>query len=61
MIANPLLKAYKYDPYDKSFTQEMYDHREMRMRRKLAIDQAKNAKLFGIILGNLFLLFIFLC
>ncbi|VDP90942.1 unnamed protein product [Echinostoma caproni] len=52
MIANPLLPAYRYDPYDKSITQEFYDHKLMRQRRKAAIDVAKSAKRFGLILGR---------
>ncbi|CAH8864781.1 unnamed protein product [Trichobilharzia szidati] len=53
MISNPLLDAYRYDPYDKSFTREYYDHKEMRRHRKDAIDTAKTAVNFGIILGTL--------
>lgn len=53
MIANPTLKAYKYDPYEKKFTEEEYDHLEMRKNRKKAIDQAKSAQKFGLILGTL--------
>ncbi|THD20465.1 2-(3-amino-3-carboxypropyl)histidine synthase subunit 1 [Fasciola hepatica] len=53
MIANPLLSAYRYDPYDKSITQEYYDHKLMRRRRKAAIDAAKSANHFGLILGTL--------
>ncbi|CAH8545806.1 unnamed protein product [Schistosoma turkestanicum] len=53
MISNPLLAAYRYDPYDKSFTREYYDHKEMRKRRKEAIDTARSAVNFGIILGTL--------
>lgn len=53
MIANPTLQAYKYDPYEKKFTEEHYDHVEMRKNRKRAIDQAKSAKRFGLILGTL--------
>lgn len=53
MIANPTLQAYKYDPYEKKFTEEHYDHVEMRKNRKRAIDQAKTAKRFGLILGTL--------
>lgn len=53
MIANPTLQAYKYDPYEKKFTEEHYDHIEMRKNRKRAIDQAKTAKRFGLILGTL--------
>jgi len=53
MIANPHLEAYKYDPYDKKFTQEFYDHKAMRENRKTAIDKARKAKRFGLILGTL--------
>lgn len=53
MIANPTVRAYKYDPYDKKFTEETYDHREMRKNRYLAIQRAKGAKTFGLILGTL--------
>lgn len=53
MIANPTLEAFKYDPYEKKFTEEQYDHLEMRKNRKQAIDQAKNAHKIGLILGTL--------
>lgn len=53
MIANPTLKAFKYDPYEKKFTKEEYDHLEMRKNRKNAIDKAKTAQRFGLILGTL--------
>lgn len=53
MIANPKAEAYKYDPYDKKFTQEFYDHEAMRKGRKLAIEKARRAKRFGLILGTL--------
>lgn len=53
MIANPHVEAFKYDPYDKKFTQEYYDHEAMRRNRKLAIDKAKKSKRFGLILGTL--------
>lgn len=53
MIANPHVKAYRYDPYDKSFTEEQYDHERMHNLRKDAIDKAKTAKKFGLILGTL--------
>ena len=53
MIANPTVKAFKYDPYDKKFTQEHYEHKLMRQNRKKAIDEAKKAKRFGLILGTL--------
>lgn len=53
MISNPGLEAYKYDPYEKKFTREHYDHGEMRRNRKKAIDAGKKAKKFGLILGTL--------
>lgn len=53
MIANPKLKAYKYDPYDKKFTREYYDHNEMLAVRKQAIDSAQKAHNFGVIMGTL--------
>jgi 2-(3-amino-3-carboxypropyl)histidine synthase len=30
MIANPSVPAFRYDPYDKKFTREVYEHGEMR-------------------------------
>lgn len=53
MIANPHLKAFRYDPYEKKFTEESYDHDVMRSTRKNAIECAKTAKTFGIVLGTL--------
>ena len=48
----PLTKI-SYDPYSKKFTRERYDHAEMLSLRKHAIDSAKKAKKFGLILGTL--------
>lgn len=53
MISNPLLEAFKYDPYDKKFTQEYYDHKEMRLNRRRAIEVGSTSKKFGLILGTL--------
>lgn len=53
MISNPSLEAYKYDPYEKKFTRELYDHVEMRRNRKKAIDASRGATKFGLILGTL--------
>lgn len=53
MIANPRLKAYRYDPYDKKFTLEEYDHKAMQSIRWDHIKRAKGAKKIGIILGTL--------
>jgi 2-(3-amino-3-carboxypropyl)histidine synthase len=44
---------YRYDPYNKKFTEEFYDHVEMRNVRKQAISEASNASRFGLILGTL--------
>lgn len=53
MIANPLLDAYRYDPYEKKLTQEFYNHDLMRRNRLLSIELAKSAKTHGVILGTL--------
>lgn len=53
MIHNPDLPAFRYDPYDKKFTRERYDHAEMHSLRKHAIATATKAKKFGLILGTL--------
>ncbi|CAG8492756.1 12831_t:CDS:2 [Acaulospora colombiana] len=53
MIANPHVPAFRYDPYSKKFTRERYDHVDMHALRKHAINLAKNAKKFGLILGTL--------
>ncbi|KAI8824980.1 putative diphthamide synthesis protein-domain-containing protein [Fimicolochytrium jonesii] len=53
MIANPTLPAYRYDPYSKVFTRERYEHEEMHALRKHAVEQAQNAKHFGLIMGTL--------
>lgn len=53
MIHNPNLLAYKYDPYNRQFTIEEYDQRQLIDIRSDAIDKAKSAKTFGLILGAL--------
>lgn len=53
MIANPNIPAYRYDPYSKKLTREGYDHEEMKHLRKRAVEQARTAQTFGIILGTL--------
>lgn len=53
MIANPTLKAYKFDPYEKKFTIEEYDHIKMRKQRLDAIEKAKSATTIGVIFGTL--------
>ena len=54
MIANPDVKAYRYNPYDKSLTLEGYEVEKMKMMRFDAISTAKaTGHKFGIILGTL--------
>jgi len=53
MIANPTVQAYRYDPYDQSFTKEGYDHDQMKANRRQQIEKAKSGKTFGIILSTL--------
>ena len=53
MLANPTLPAYMYDPYNKVLTHESYDHVTMRTTRKRAIETARSARCFGVILGTL--------
>ncbi|ETP34282.1 hypothetical protein F442_17384 [Phytophthora nicotianae P10297] len=53
MIMNPNLKAYRYDPYPKVLTIEKYDLPQMMEIRRAAIDHAKGAKKFGVVLGTL--------
>ena len=55
MIANPSLKAYRYDPYSKVFSKESYDHHLMKTNRRNEITKAlaSNDKSWGVILGTL--------
>ncbi|XP_007554411.1 2-(3-amino-3-carboxypropyl)histidine synthase subunit 1 isoform X1 [Poecilia formosa] len=53
MIANPDIPAYRYDPYSKVFSREYYNHKAMRATRLQAIDQARLAQRWGLILGTL--------
>ena len=55
MIANPQLQGayFRYDPYSKRFSLEGYNHDEMHKRRKAAIESARHARRFGLILGTL--------
>ncbi|KAI0557699.1 Diphthamide biosynthesis protein [Gracilaria domingensis] len=53
MIANPHLRALRYDPYSKKLTEEKYSHSEMRSLRRKAVNDASSAQRFGIILGTL--------
>ncbi|XP_055052605.2 2-(3-amino-3-carboxypropyl)histidine synthase subunit 1 isoform X1 [Misgurnus anguillicaudatus] len=53
MIANPEIPAYRYDPYNKVFSREYYDHEAMRATRLQAIEKARSAQRWGLILGTL--------
>lgn len=53
MIANPNVTAYRYDPYDQTFSKEGYDHEQMKANRTQQIEKAKEAQTFGIILSTL--------
>lgn len=53
MIANPKIAAYKYDPYEKKFTSELYEHQLMQSNRQNQIKIAEGANRFGLILGTL--------
>ncbi|KAM6988172.1 2-(3-amino-3-carboxypropyl)histidine synthase subunit 1 [Tautogolabrus adspersus] len=53
MISNPDIPAYRYDPYSKVFSREYYDHEAMRALRLQAIDKARSAQRWGLIMGTL--------
>ncbi|XP_013145150.1 PREDICTED: diphthamide biosynthesis protein 1 [Papilio polytes] len=53
MIANPSIPAYKYDPYEKKFTSEVYEHKLMQTNRHNQLKTAESAGKFGLILGTL--------
>ena len=53
LIHNPHVRAFAYNPYDKSFTREEYDHEAMHRNRRRAIDVARSAQTFALVLGTL--------
>lgn len=53
MIANPELPAYRYDPYSRRLTHEIYEHDSLYELRRAAILTARKARTWGIILGSL--------
>lgn len=53
MIANPGLRALRYDPYGKRMTEERYAIADMHDVRKKAIAKARAATAFGVVLGTL--------
>ncbi|KAK5997993.1 Diphthamide biosynthesis protein 1 [Cladobotryum mycophilum] len=53
MIHNPSIPAYRYDPYSRKLTRETYGHDEMQSVRRTAIQTARKARRWGLILGSL--------
>ncbi|KAK1289977.1 hypothetical protein QJS10_CPB18g01906 [Acorus calamus] len=53
MIANPSIKAYRYDPYLGRLFLESYDHEGMKEVRKCAILKARKASNWGVVFGTL--------
>lgn len=53
MIRNPEVTAYRYDPYSKHLTIEGYDTDRMRATRWKAIEAARTARMWGVVLGTL--------
>jgi len=53
MIANPTIPAYRYDPYARKLTREYYDQAGMRAARQAAVEAARGAQRWGLVLGTL--------
>lgn len=53
MINNPEIITYRYNPYIKQLTVELYSYEKMKNQRRCAIEEAKNAISWGIILSSL--------
>ena len=53
MIHNPSIPAYRYDPYSRRLTHEVYDHETLLSDRSKALTGARKAKKWGLILGAL--------
>lgn len=53
MIANPEIRAFRYDPYLGKLFLEEYDYEGMKDDRRRAIERAIGAKSWGIVLGTL--------
>jgi len=53
MIHNPSIPAYRYDPYSRRLTHETYDHDQLLSDRGRALQQARQARKWGLILGSL--------
>lgn len=53
MLMNPGVPLYRYDPYSRLLTREEYDHAAMRAHRTRALESARGARVWGLILGTL--------
>ena len=54
MIHNPHIPSFfKYDPYSRKLTRESYDHAQMLQIRHEAVEKARGAECWGLILGTL--------
>ena len=53
MIHNPKIPAYRYNPYNRKFTREVYDQKQFVAARYDAIEKSRDKKVFGLILGAL--------
>lgn len=53
MIANSELTFYRYNPYDKTITEEYYDYTKMSDIRNNEVKRAASGQCFAIILGTL--------
>lgn len=53
MIHNPRIAAFQYNPYSRQLTSEKYGYKQMIETRSRAINQARDSKNFGLILGTL--------
>ncbi|KAK9137059.1 hypothetical protein Sjap_007653 [Stephania japonica] len=53
MIANPKIRAFRYDPYIGVLFLEEYDHKGMKEARKNTIIKSREVKNWGVILGTL--------
>ncbi|KAK8258372.1 diphthamide biosynthesis protein 1 [Phyllosticta capitalensis] len=52
-IQNPHLPSYRYDPYSRRLTHETYAHSDLYALRTTAIQSARKARKWGLILGAL--------
>ncbi|XP_027180452.1 2-(3-amino-3-carboxypropyl)histidine synthase subunit 1 [Coffea eugenioides] len=53
MIANPGVKTFRYDPFLGKLFLEEYDYDGMKEERRRAIERARGAKNWGLVLGTL--------